>query len=175
MLMIRQESNDRIPEQANVFDTMEDLTLEKVGPENLSECGIGCLTNRQHPGYQSKVDWLQRSFADGLRFLLARDGDGQPLGFLEYVLGEFAWRPVEAAGWLFVHCLPRLARSFGRTTCGRRNSLTAKNGPQTGLFGGKTGGPRPKNNIFSCVFSVFRDFWPCKLFLPRNLRESDPS
>ena len=73
---------------------MDDLTMEKVGPENLSECGIGCLANRQHPGYQSKVDWVQRSFADGLRFLLARNGDGQPLGFLEYVPGEFAWRPV---------------------------------------------------------------------------------
>jgi hypothetical protein len=87
------------------MDHMDELTLEKVGPENLSECGIGCLTNRQHPGYQSKVDWLQRSFADGLRFFLVRNGDGQPLGFLEYVPGEFAWRPVEAAGWLFVHCL----------------------------------------------------------------------
>jgi len=84
---------------------VDGLTLEIVGPENLSECGIGCLSNRRHPGYQSKVEWLQRSFADGLRFLLARDGDGEPLGFLEYVPGEFAWRPVEAAGWLFVHCL----------------------------------------------------------------------
>ncbi len=84
---------------------MDDLILEKVGPENLSECGIGCLTNRLHPGYQSKVDWLQRSFADGLRFFLVRNGDGEPLGFLEYVPGEFAWRPVQAAGWLFVHCL----------------------------------------------------------------------
>lgn len=91
-----------VPEKAghNVI-----YNLEKVGPENLSECGIGCLTNRLHPGYQSKVDWLQRSFADGLRFLLVRDGDGRPLGFLEYVPGEFAWRPVEAAGWLFIHCL----------------------------------------------------------------------
>ena len=154
---------------------MEDLTLEKVGPENLSECGIGCLTNRQHPGYQSKVDWLQRSFADGLRFLLARDGDGQPLGFLEYVLGEFAWRPVEAAGWLFVHCLPRLARSFGRTTCGRRNSLTAKNGPPTGLFGRKTGGVRGENDIFFRVFSDFWDFWPCNLLMAINLQGSEPS
>lgn len=84
---------------------MNNVTLEIIGPENLAKCGIGCLANRQHPGYRSKVDWLQRSFADGLRFFLARDGEGQPLGFLEYVPGEFAWRPVEAAGWLFIHCL----------------------------------------------------------------------
>jgi hypothetical protein len=37
-----------------------------------------------------------------------------------------------------------------------RNSLTAKNGPKTGLFGRKTRGARGKNDIFSRVFSVFR-------------------
>ena len=30
---------------------------------------------------------------------------GRPLAFLEYVQGEYAWRPVDARGWLFVHCL----------------------------------------------------------------------
>jgi hypothetical protein len=79
--------------------------LERVGPENLSECGIGCLTNPKNQGYQPKVEWLRRSFAQGLRFLLFRDEKGNPLAFLEYVPGEYAWRPVEAKGWLFVHCL----------------------------------------------------------------------
>jgi hypothetical protein len=37
--------------------------------------------------------------------LLLRDRNGDPLGVLEYVPGEHAWRPVDAAGWLFVHCL----------------------------------------------------------------------
>ncbi len=84
---------------------MAALTLEKVGPANLSECGIGCLVNPRHPGYRAKVDWLRERFAEGLRFLLFRDEEGRPLAFLEYVPGEFAWRPVDAAGWLFVHCL----------------------------------------------------------------------
>ena len=81
------------------------LTLEKVGPDNLALCGIGCLTNPKHEGYQPKVDWLERRFAEGLRFLLYRDKKGKPLAFLEYVPGEYAWRPVDAKGWLFVHCL----------------------------------------------------------------------
>ncbi len=34
-----------------------------------------------------------------------RDEKGKPLAFLEYVPGEYAWRPVDAKGWLFVHCL----------------------------------------------------------------------
>lgn len=81
------------------------LLLVTVGPENLAKCGIGCLSNPEHPGYQCKVDWLRRTFDEGVRLLMFRDDEGKPLGFLEYVPGEFAWRPVHAAGWLFVHCL----------------------------------------------------------------------
>jgi GNAT superfamily N-acetyltransferase len=81
------------------------LTLEKVGPEKLTACGIGCLTNPKHEGHGAKVKWLQRRFAEGLRFLLYRDQKDKPLAFLEYVPGEHAWRPVDAKGWLFVHCL----------------------------------------------------------------------
>jgi hypothetical protein len=84
---------------------MDKIMLEKVGPENLSDCGIGCLTDPKNQGYQPKVKWLQKRFAEGLHFLLFRDEKGKPLAFLEYVPGEYAWRPVDAKGWLFVHCL----------------------------------------------------------------------
>lgn len=84
---------------------MHKITLERVGPGNLSDCGIGCLTNLKNQGYQPKVEWLRKRFAEGLRFLLFRDEKGKPLAFLEYVPGEYAWRPVDAKGWLFVHCL----------------------------------------------------------------------
>lgn len=81
------------------------VILEKVGPENLPVCGIGCITNQNHEGLNRKVGWLQERFAEGLRFLLFHDGKGKSLAFLEYVPGEYAWRPVNAKGWLFVHCL----------------------------------------------------------------------
>ena len=81
------------------------VVLQKVGPDNLSECGIGCITNRRHQGYGPKREWLKQRFKEGLRFLLFRDVKGRPLAFLEYVPGEHAWRPVHASGWLFVHCL----------------------------------------------------------------------
>jgi hypothetical protein len=76
-----------------------------VGPENVSGCGIGCITNRKHEGHGQKVGWLRERFGEGLRFFLFRDGTGAPLAFLEYVPGEYAWRPVDARGWLFIHCL----------------------------------------------------------------------
>jgi len=82
-----------------------EVILEKVGPDNLSDRGIGCLGNPKHEGYGPKVDWLEGRFLEGLRILLFRDEQGKPLAFLEYVPGKYAWRPVDAEGWLFVHCL----------------------------------------------------------------------
>jgi GNAT superfamily N-acetyltransferase len=81
------------------------VSLVKVGPGNVSECGIGCLTGPRNVGLRPKVEWLQRRFGEGLRFFLFRDKQDRPLAFLEYVPGEYAWRPVDASGWLFVHCL----------------------------------------------------------------------
>jgi hypothetical protein len=84
---------------------MSEVTLEKIGPANLAHCGIGCVTNPGHQGHQPKVEWLRNRFAEGLRILLFRSETGKPLAFLEYVAGEYAWRPVDAKGWMFVHCL----------------------------------------------------------------------
>ena len=72
------------------------VTLERVGPDNLATCGIGCITNHKNQGYQPKVDWLEKRFEEGLRFFLFRDDKGKPLAFLEYVPGEYAWRPVDS-------------------------------------------------------------------------------
>ncbi len=81
------------------------ISLVQVGPDTLEECGIGCIANQRHEGYAPKVKWLQKRFDEGLRYLLFRDERGKALAFLEYVPGEFAWRPVRADGWLFIHCL----------------------------------------------------------------------
>jgi hypothetical protein len=56
-----------------------------------------------------------------------------------------------------------------------RNSLTAKNGPKTGLFGRKTRSAREKKDIVFRVFFVFRDFATCKALLANNLQGSGPS
>jgi len=84
---------------------MAEVVLERVGADNVSVCGIGCITNSKHQGYEPKVEWLKQRFDQGLRFLLFRDPKGKPLAFLEYVPGLYAWRPVDAESWLFVHCL----------------------------------------------------------------------
>jgi GNAT superfamily N-acetyltransferase len=65
-----------------------------------------CFINPKHEHYRLKIGWLKKRFQEGLKIkLLYVSGEDRPAGFLEYVPGEFAWRAVEAAGYLFIHCL----------------------------------------------------------------------
>jgi ribosomal protein S18 acetylase RimI-like enzyme len=88
-------------------------------PDNVGELGLFCVKNPKHAGYQAKLDWLKPLFAEGLRVkMLVPAAGGKPLGFIEYVPGEFAWRAVDARGYLFIHCIwvyPRanLGKGYG--------------------------------------------------------------
>jgi GNAT superfamily N-acetyltransferase len=65
-----------------------------------------CFINPKHEHYGLKIGWLKKRFQEGLRIkLLYVPGEDRPAAFLEYVPGEFAWRAVQAAGYLFIHCL----------------------------------------------------------------------
>ncbi len=62
------------------------------------------MSQRKSAGYRRKLAWLDARFAEGLRIKLLDLAQGGR-GFIEYIPGEYAWRPVEAAGFLFIHCL----------------------------------------------------------------------
>jgi len=65
-------------------------------------CGIKSPT---HPGRQQKQCWLAANARFGLRAKMLLAPDEQPCGYIEYLPGEFAWRGVEAAGFMFIHCV----------------------------------------------------------------------
>jgi GNAT superfamily N-acetyltransferase len=45
--------------------------------------------------------------------------DGQPGGYIEYIPGEFAWRGVDSAGFLFIHCIWIFQKRYQRMGWGR--------------------------------------------------------
>lgn len=65
-------------------------------------CGI---KSDAHAGRQAKLCWLQANFQCGLRAKTLLDQDEVPRGYIEYLPGEFAWRGVDAGGYMFIHCL----------------------------------------------------------------------
>jgi hypothetical protein len=86
--------------------------------DTLPCCGIKVAS---HAGRREKRCWLQANLRLGLRARTLVDSDGSPCGYIEYIPGEYAWRGVEAGGYLFIHCLWNPSRRHQRL--GRGSAL----------------------------------------------------
>jgi len=84
---------------------MENLRLIDATEETVLDYGICGYKNLKRPGYPEKIEWLKARFKEGMKVkVLYSDTDGTQ-GMIEYIPGEYCWRPVYAAGYLFIHCI----------------------------------------------------------------------
>jgi hypothetical protein len=89
------------------------MRIIDVTADNVEETGFFCLmSRRKSTGYRRKLEWLRARFVEGLRIKMLDLSQGGR-GFIEYIPGEYAWRPVEASGHLFIHCLWVVGKSKG--------------------------------------------------------------
>ena len=58
----------------------------------------------RNEGHRRKTAWLKKRFAEGLKFKVLQV-DGVDAGMVEYIPGEHTWRPVDAPGYMVIHCL----------------------------------------------------------------------
>jgi len=85
---------------------MPDSAIINVDENNIAQYPPTCFLNPKNEGYQIKREWLQKRFSEGLKIkLLYAEKEGKCNGFIEYVPGEYAWRAVDAQGYLFIHCI----------------------------------------------------------------------
>jgi hypothetical protein len=77
----------------------------EISASNVADCGIYCIKNSRSPGCQAKVDWVRSKVNQHLRMQIALDTHGKQAGFIEYTPSEFAWRPVQATNYYFIHCI----------------------------------------------------------------------
>lgn len=79
---------------------MEFVTITR---ENLEQEHICCaISNNRDVQVRSKKDWLRERLDEGLVFLKA---DVRGKCFIEYLPAEYAWAPVDAAGYMYIDCL----------------------------------------------------------------------
>ena len=95
--------------------------IVKVNSHNISEHPQTiCFINPKHESYHQKIDWLKEQFQNGLTIkLLYIEGEKKPVGFLEYVPGEYCWRAVSAKGYVFIHCLWTNGKKYQHQGLGR--------------------------------------------------------
>jgi GNAT superfamily N-acetyltransferase len=72
---------------------------------NIEGCSFCGYKDANSLGHRRKADWLKERYAEGLRFKVLRSRRFGDIGMIEYALGNHAWRPVEAEGYLVIHCL----------------------------------------------------------------------
>ncbi len=113
-----------------------DVKIINIGANNLSEHGIFCVKNIKHEGYQAKFDWLKKRFADGLKlkFVYFKD-EKNPVGFIEYIPGEYAWRGVEAKGYMFIHCMYLKSKYRNKGYASRLLEKCVQDARKENLFG----------------------------------------
>lgn len=83
----------------------QNLIIIDTNDENILDFGVCGYKSLKRPGFPEKVDWLKDRLSEGLKLkTLLSENDGAQ-GMIEYLPGEYAWRPVEAKGYTFIHCL----------------------------------------------------------------------
>jgi GNAT superfamily N-acetyltransferase len=84
---------------------MAEIKIIDTHADNILEFGVCGYKNIKRPGYPEKIKWLKDRFLEGLKIkTLFSDKDGTQ-GMIEYIPGKYCWRPVEADGYMFIHCI----------------------------------------------------------------------
>ena len=75
-------------------------------PQNIESYGVcGYRDAGKHVELRRKIDWFKEYYPKGLRIKALLSEAGGYQGMLEYIPGQYAHRPVDADGYMFIHCL----------------------------------------------------------------------
>jgi len=91
------------------------ISLTPVTPDNLDACGLFCVKNKKHKGYQAKHKWLSTQLDHGIHLKIAHDPTHKPIAFIEYADSEATVRLVDACNHSVIHCLWSEGRKKGHT------------------------------------------------------------
>jgi len=85
---------------------MTDIEIIDLTPENIADYGVcGYKDAKKHLELRRKIDWFTEYYPKGLRIKVIFSKKGGYQGMLEYIPGKYAHRPVEAEGYMFIHCI----------------------------------------------------------------------
>ena len=89
---------------------MNPTKIIEVTPENVKEETLFCVKDITNPGFENKRKWFEKRYKEGLRMKILKNADDKMIGFIEFVPAEYAWRPIDADNFMFVHCMTVYSR-----------------------------------------------------------------
>jgi L-amino acid N-acyltransferase YncA len=84
---------------------MTEYEVVDTNADNIGDCAFCGYKSGKNEGHRRKSDWLKQRYAEGLKFKVLRSREFGDIGMIEYAPGSHTWRPVEAEGYLVIHCL----------------------------------------------------------------------
>ena len=84
---------------------MERIEIIDTNADNILEYGVCGYKNIKREGYPEKIEWLKDRFPEGMKIKTLYSGEDGNQGMIEYIPGEYCWRPIEAIGYMFIHCI----------------------------------------------------------------------
>jgi len=86
--------------------SISDIQIIDLTPENIADYGVcGYKDVEKHVELQRKIEWFTQYYPKGLRIKALISEKGGYQGMLEYIPGKYAHRPVDADGYMFIHCV----------------------------------------------------------------------
>jgi YoaP-like len=85
---------------------LNDVQIIDLTPENIADYGVcGYKDVEKHLELRKKIEWFKKYYPKGLRTKIIFSKPGGYQGMLEYIPGKYAHRPVDADGYMFIHCI----------------------------------------------------------------------
>jgi len=89
-----------------IFDAKKDIEIIDLTPDNIADYGVcGYKDVKKHLELRRKIEWFKEFYPKGLRIKALFSKTGGYQGMLEYISGKYAHRPVNAEGYMFIHCV----------------------------------------------------------------------
>jgi L-amino acid N-acyltransferase YncA len=95
---------------------MGEIEIIDTNADNICDYSLCGYKNIKQEGYKRKTDWLKRRFKEGMKVKILHSPQDGSVGMIEYVPGGYAWRAVEAEGYMVIHCIfimPRKLKGKG--------------------------------------------------------------
>jgi N-acetylglutamate synthase-like GNAT family acetyltransferase len=84
---------------------MANVSIIDTTIDNARSFGLCGYKSMKKEGFPEKFNWLKAHAGEGLTIkTLLSEKDGAQ-GMIEYIPGKYCWRPVDAAEYMFIHCI----------------------------------------------------------------------
>ena len=84
---------------------MSKIEVVNIDSTNVCDCGLCGYKSLEQEGYRRKTGWLKKRFTEGMGVKVLWAPTEGAVGYIEYTPGEYTWRPIEAPGYLTIHCI----------------------------------------------------------------------